>query len=122
MQTNNAIMCNKPDIVVIYKKCDAIIIIEGSVPWDENLAAKVMEKRNKYIPLGIELKNLYAKSNCTVCEIVIGSTGLVNDSLRSAISKLCDDSNDINKMINFCQKAAILGTVRICRQLFDSII
>ena len=122
LQTNNAIMCNKPDIVVIYKKCDAILIIEGSVPWDENLAAKVMEKRNKYIPLGIELKNLYAKSSYTVCEIVIGSTGLVNDSLRSAISKLCDDSNDINKIINFCQKAAILGTVRICRQLFDSII
>ena len=120
LQTNNTILCNKPDITVIFKKCDKIFIIEGSVPWDENLATKVMEKRNKYIPLGIELKNLYGKMNYTICEIVIGSTGIVNDSLRSGVSKLCDDSNDTNKIINFCQKAAILGTVRICRQLFDS--
>ena len=122
MQTNNTMKFNKPDITIIYKSSDKIVLVEGSVPWDENLAAKVIEKRNKYVPLAIELKNLHQKTYCAISELVIGSTGLMDNSFRKALGNLCDNTKDSNMIIDYCQKAAILGTVRICRQLFDGVV
>ena len=66
MQTNTPVKYNKPDIAVFYKTEDEILLIEGSVPWDENLGDKIMEKRNKYIPLGMEMKILHGKSKCII--------------------------------------------------------
>ena len=120
-QTNNTIKFNKPDITVIYKEQDEINLIEGSVPWDENLAIKEIEKRNKYRPLSIELKTLYQKSTCKISEIVIGSTGLVDESIKESLKSICEDAKD-RRILDRCQKAVLLGTINICRQLFDSVI
>ena len=46
-QTNNYTKFNKPDIVVINKQKDEILIIEGSCPWDENVEEKVVSNRAK---------------------------------------------------------------------------
>ena len=110
MKTNNYTRFNKPDIVIIYKKEDKIVIIGGSCPWDENV------ERTKYIPLAIELKALYQKKKCIIAELVKGATGTVTESMQNALEKL---SKNIRKIMNNCQKATILGTVKICRQVFD---
>ena len=121
LQTNNFQRFNKPDIVIIYKQQDKISLIEGSVPWDENIASKQIEKRNKYKELSIELKNIHRKKICTISEVVIGSTGLLDESIKKSLKPLCDNSKDVRRIMDYCQKAVILGTVRICRQLFDSV-
>ena len=119
IQTNHYTKFNKPDIVVIHKVKDEILIIEGSCPWDENLEEKVVEKQNKYKSLAIELKSLYQKTNCGIAELVIGATGTVNNSLKTAVEKISINYRDTLKLISNCQKATILGTIRICRQIFD---
>jgi len=94
LQTNNYQKFNKPDIVIIYKQQDKISLIEGSVPWDENIASKQIEKRNKYKELSIELKNIHRKKICTISEVVIGSTGLLDESIKKSLKPLCDNSKD----------------------------
>ena len=119
MQTNNYVKYNKPDILAIYKKEDEILIIEGSCPWDGNLKEKVIEKRNKYIQLAIELKTMYEKSKYTITELVIGATGTVNNSIWKSIKTIAKENCDRTKIMNNCQKATILRTVRICCHIFD---
>ena len=51
-QTNRFVKYNKPDIVVIEKQSNELIIIEGSTPGDMNLEEN---KKTKYSQLGTEL-------------------------------------------------------------------
>ena len=98
---------------------DRILLIEGSCPWDENLLSKCVEKRNKYKQLAFELKAMYKKKTCDIAEVVIGATGTVNESLDKAMKLISKNCKDTTKLISGCQKATILGTVRICRHVFD---
>ena len=79
-----------------------------------------MEKQTKYIPLAIVLKALYQKKKCIIAELVIGATGTVTESMQNVLEKLSKNNYDIRKIMNNCQKATILRTVKICRQVFDS--
>ena len=109
----------KPDIVIIYKKEDNIIIIEGSVPWDENVLRKVAVKRNTYTALSIQLKLLHRKSTCETIELVMGTTGMVDETFMYALKKLTNNSSEAKKLFHICQKATLLGSVRICRQILN---
>ena len=119
MQTNHYTKYNKPDIIVIYKNEDKILLIEGSCPWDENRKEKVIEKQNKYKQLAFQLKSMYKKKICEIAAVVIGATGTVDKSFDIAMAKISKSHIDSMKLFRNCQKAAILGTIRICRQVFD---
>ena len=119
VKTNHFTKYNKPDIVVIYKEEDRILMIEGSCPWDENLRQKICEKQNKYMQLAFQMKKTYRKNKCDIAEVVIGATGKMDKTINSAFEKISTKRDDRIKMINNCQKAAILGTLRICRQYLN---
>ena len=115
--TSNYVKYNKPDIVVIFKEEDDILIIEGSCPWDENLQKVIREKISKYISLGNELKLMYGKRKCRIVELVMGSTGIVDKTFKEGLKNITKSKFDVELLFNECQKAAIFGTVRICRAI-----
>ena len=117
IRTSNYVKYNKPDIVVIFKQKDDILIIEGSCPWDENLQKVILEKRSKYISLSNELKLMYGKRKCRIIELVMGSTGIVDKTFKEGLRNITESKLDVEILFNECQKAAILGTVRICRAI-----
>ena len=110
---------NKPDICVILKKKDVIWIIEGSCPWDTNIAQKINEKKVTYIPLGTQLRMMYSKSKVITVELVIGATGTVHKSLHKMLQRIIPNDFEIVRIIEQCQKAVILGSVRIHRQVLS---
>ena len=119
MATNNYTPFNKPDIVVIFKNISVIWIIEISCPWDENICEKIKEKRRKYIPLAIELKDIFQKRESCIFEIVLGTTGIVQKSLLENLKKITVDTKEAYNLFDMCQKAAILGSTRLVRQVFQ---
>ena len=119
MVTNNMIQHNKPDVIVVFKKVSMIWIIEVGCPWDGNIDETIREKRRKYIPLSIELKDIFQKEKCSIFNIVIGATGCVHKSILENIRSITEDVKEANRMFDVCQKAAILGSTRIVRQVFQ---
>ena len=50
---------NRPDLILVDDRAKTALLIDVSVPLDSNINIKVSEKRLKYAPPCIELKNLW---------------------------------------------------------------
>ena len=120
IRTVHYVKHTKPDIWVIFKKEDLIWVIEGSCPWDTNIQNKIAEKKNTYPPLIAELKNLFNKKKVLAVELVIGATGMIHKATAVSMGKILTREADLKRILGTCQKAVILGTVRIWRQILSA--
>ena len=89
----------------------------ASCPWDENIVTKIGVKRNTYVALSHELKAMNENKKCTIIEIVIGVTGTIHPSMIDALEKIVTEKKDALYLLTLCQKAVLLRTARICRQI-----
>ena len=69
IRTDRTIQANRPDIIVKDFKKKTFLLIDMSIPTDQNISAKEFDKLSKYKDLEIETKNVEAKneycpSNC----------------------------------------------------------
>ncbi|RZF42371.1 hypothetical protein LSTR_LSTR004179 [Laodelphax striatellus] len=109
--TDRAVEANRPNIVLFDRVCKKAYIIDVAVPLDDNLVSTLAEKKRKYQPLSVELKDIYRLESVEVIPIVISTNGLVTREWVQAKEKLGLN----NWHLRIMQKAALLGTANIVR-------
>ena len=77
---------NRPDIVLINYKEQTGLIIDISVPRDENIQDKELEKIDKYQSLKIELE--LWKVKIMVIPVVVGALGAIADRLPGWLAQI----------------------------------
>ncbi|CAB3379748.1 Hypothetical predicted protein [Cloeon dipterum] len=112
MVTDRAVEANRPDIVVIDQRKKEGLIIDIAVPLDANMERTVVEKKRKYQPLAVELKEIYNLRKITVVPVVISTNGVVLKDWKKLMETLPLTTNHLKLM----QKAAVLGTANIVRK------
>ena len=115
IQTDLVIQHRRPDIVVLYKterKCHLINIV---VPGDKMIELKEQEKIEIYSELRWEVKKIWNLSQVVVVPVVIGALGVTSKRQKDWQKKL-----DVKSSIELLQKAALLGTARIVRQVLET--
>ena len=78
IQTDHLISARRPDLIIINKKKKKRIlkIVDFAFPADHRIKLKECEKRDMYLDLARELKNLW-NMKVTIIPIVIGAFGTV---------------------------------------------
>ena len=77
IQTDHLIPARRPDLIIINnnnKKKRICKIVDFAVPADHKINLKESEKKDKYLDLARELKNLW-NMKVTIVPIVIGALG-----------------------------------------------
>ena len=99
IQTDKEIRANRPDIIFVDKRERTVMFIDVTIPNDHNIIEKKLEKIEKYTDLGIEIKELWNMQRVDIVPIVIGCTGVVDNSflIRSV-------SNDENTVCRMCKR------------------
>ena len=106
---------NKPDMVLWDLKNKKCTIIEVTIPPDTNLEYAYINKQQKYMPLICEMQELYRMYTYHVVVITIGALGAVPKNLEENIRSLGIDNDRLQTLVNRLQKAALLGSVKICK-------
>ena len=114
IQTDREIEARSPDIVLLNRIENECIIIDIAVPADANIAVKEMEKIQKYQDLRREIARLWDIKTCVV-PVVVGSLGMVTKNLAKYLGKI-----GIPTKIELLQKATLLGTARILRNVLEA--
>lgn len=113
--TDAAVEHNRPDMVIWSKNEKIATIIDFSVPQDYNISKAYSEKLTKYTMLAREIKAIWKLKRVTIIPLVISANGLVHKNTVEHIRDLNLPENTIVWM----QKAVILGTVGIIRQIIS---
>ena len=77
IHTDREIKANRPDIVVKDHQERKCLLIEVSVPTDDNVSLKEMEKLSKYKDLEIEITRMWGLKTETI-PIIVGALGMIN--------------------------------------------
>ena len=110
IHTDREIAANRPDIVVKDKDDNKCYLIDVSVPNDQNVGLKELEKRSKYKDLEIEISRMWGMEVINI-PIIIGALGLMKKGIEKNIKSLPGTMN-----IEQCQKTVILKTAHIVRK------
>ena len=115
IQIDHVVQHRRPDIVVLYKIERKCHLIDIAVPGYKRIELKEQEKIENYSELRRELKKIWNLSQVVFVPVVIGSVGVTLERLKGCLKKL-----DIKSSIELLQKAALLGTARIVRQVLET--
>ena len=110
IQTDKHLLHNRPDIVLINYKEQTGLIIDISVPRDENIQDKELKKIDKYQSLKIELEQLKVK--IMVIPVVVGALGAIADRLPGWLAQILGTISEVE-----LQKSALLGTSQVLRRV-----
>ncbi|XP_044751663.1 uncharacterized protein LOC123311659 [Coccinella septempunctata] len=116
LTTDRPLAHNRPDIVVFKKREAKAIIVDITVPADDNAEKAYTEKVVKYQDLAFELKELYRLANITILPLVITTSGLIEVHLMENTTRLGLEE----RLIEDAQKEVILWTTRIVRRFLMS--
>ena len=108
IQTDKHLLHNRPDIVLINYKD---LIIDISVPRDENIQDKELEKIDKYQSLKIELEQLW-KVKIMVITVVVGALGAIADRLPGWLAQIPGTISEVE-----LQKSTLLGTAQVFQRV-----
>ena len=112
--TDQAVMANRPDILLLNKKCKTAELIDVAVPLNANLQKTYAEKINKYVDLAEEIKELWHLKKVTIRPLVISATGIVPKSLVAQLTEL-----NISPILATIQKAILMDTCHIVRRFLS---
>ena len=104
---------NRPDVVVIEKRARKWTLIDFSVPMDQNVVKKEIEKCENYAPLAREIRKDY-KVHSEIVPVVIGALGTVPKGLAGNLKKL-----GVPDVLGCLQTSALLGTVWIIKNVLS---
>ena len=115
MYTDKTVAHNRPDITLICKQEKITYLIHIAVPGDTNVVAKEQEKITKYIPLAVEMKEIWNQKKVIVVPIVVSATGVTSIKFMNHLETL-----KIPKYIHsIIQKAVILKTANMVRKFLQ---
>ena len=102
---------NRSDLVIWNNKTKECKIKDFSVPPDQNISMKEMEKVNNYISLVRELKQLYRAYTYEMIPIVVGTIGVIPKSLTRHLANI-GLKKDMNDTMRRMHLAVLKGTVK----------
>ena len=112
IKTDHVIQHRRPDIVVLCKKkCHLLILLCLET---KRIELEEQEKIDNYTGLRQEVKKIWNLSQVVVVSVVIGALGVTSKRLKDWVEKL-----NIKSSIEHLQKAALLGTAKIVRQVLE---
>ena len=100
---------------MLYKTERKCHLIDITVPGDKRIELKEQEKIDNYTELRQEVKKIWNLSQVVVVPVVIGALGVTSKRLKDWLEKL-----NIKSSIELLQKAALLGTAKIVRQVLET--
>ena len=104
IQTDKETRANRPNIFVD-KREQTVLFIDVTIPNDHNIIEKRLKKIEKYTDLGIEIKELWNMQTVDIVPIVIGCTGVVDNSFVRYLGKIKAEINVFE-----LQKIVLLNT------------
>ena len=110
IHTDNTIQANRPDIVIIEKRNNTCLLIDMSVPSDNNVAAKLFEKLSKYKDLEIEVEKMWHLKTTTI-PVVVGALGLIKKGTNAFIEKIPGSPS-----LQEVQKVVLNSTAHVLRR------
>ena len=114
IQTNHLIPVRRPDLIIINKIKRTCKIVDFAVPVDHRIKLKECEKKDKYLDLARELKNLW-NMQMTIIPIVIGAFGTVTKGLLKGLEDL-----EVGGRVETIQTTGLLRTARILRRVLET--
>ena len=114
IQTYHLIPARRPDLIIINKKKRICKIVDFAVAVDHRINLKESEKKDKYLDLARELKNLWNMKVTTV-PIVIGALGTITKGLLKGLEGL-----EVGGRVETIQMTALLKTARILRRVLET--
>ena len=115
IRTISKIEKNKPDIIIWHSDRQLCQIIEITVPLDTNLKKAYKDKQEKYIPLITNMQRVHRRYKYETVIITMGAMGAVPQSLEENLKKLNFAQDRIKTVTERMQKAALIGTMKICK-------
>ena len=108
------VVSNRPGIVVFMKETPhKILLIEVSCPADINVLDKETEKITKYQQLAGEITRTYCQP-VEIIPVVFGASGIISKRQKCHLQKIPAFTN---RVFSTLQKAALLGTVNVLRNI-----
>ena len=80
IRTDRTIQANRPDIIVKDFKEKTCLLIDMSIPTDQNISAKEFDKISKYKDLEIEIQRMWKLRTSTV-PVIVGALGMIKKRL-----------------------------------------
>ena len=117
IHTDHLISVRRPDLIIINKKKKKkriFKIVDFAVPADHKIKLKECEKKDKYLDLARELKNLW-NMKVTIVPIVIGAFGTIAKRLLKGLEDL-----EVGGRVETIQMTALLRTARILRRVLET--
>lgn len=114
--TDRTIPHNVPDIVLQNKADKCLYIIDITIPLGNNIRKRHMEKITKYMPLAVEMKEMYNQEKVVIVPIVIGTMGEIPTKLETSLKTLNLKKNLYMQL----QKTVILDTCNIVRKVIGN--
>ena len=103
----------RPDIVFIDKKEREVVIIDVTIPGDDRVKDKELEKVEKYQLLKDEIAKVWSMRKVIVIP-VIGALGAVSVNFKEYMKRI-----GVNVKLEVIQKTALLGTAKILRKVLS---
>ncbi|CAH2217828.1 jg26439 [Pararge aegeria aegeria] len=82
------ITANRPDIVLVDRSVRRAIIVDITIPHDDNLVKAEKEKVSKYLDLAHEITAMWNVESTVVVPIVVSVNGLLAKSFDQHLKKL----------------------------------
>ena len=114
IQTDHLIPARRQDLIIINKKMRICKTVYFAVPADHRINLKESEKKDRYLELAREIKNLW-NMKVTIVPIVIGALGTVTKGLLKGLEDL-----EIGGRVETIQTTVLLRTVRILRRVLET--
>ena len=110
---------NRPDMIIWHSDRQLCQVIEITVPLDTNLKKAYKEKQEKYIPLISNMQCVHRRYKYETVIIRMGAMGAVPQSLEENLKKLNFAQYRIKTVTEQMQKAALIGTMKICKTVME---
>ncbi|XP_045477891.1 uncharacterized protein LOC123683040 [Harmonia axyridis] len=94
--TDRAVAHNRPDITLFDKVRKTCLLIEFTIPADDNITRAYSEKVTKYTDLAFQLRKMYALESVSVLPMIISVNGMVERHLIENTQRLCLDKDIIS--------------------------
>ena len=116
IETDHVSQPRRPDIVVLSKTERKCHLNWYCCAWGQKDWVERTGNIDNYSELRREVKKIWNLSQIVVVPVVIGTQGVTSKRLKDWLKKL-----DVKSSIELLQKAALLGTAKIVRQVLETL-
>ena len=118
VKTANEVKKNRPDITIWDTQKKICQIVEVSVPLDMNLNQLREDKESKYLPLISQMQQVYNNYKIEVIPVLVGALGSIPHGIKQNLQRIGIDKARIETITQRIQKAALIGSVKVCKTAF----